>query len=258
MARPLLHNETPEENTDFDFADPSQADNSEEEAASDIPEKFAGKSQAELATMLMEAERFRGKQANEVGDLRRSVDELLKAQLVKEQAAPVVEEEEIDFFTDPDKAIARKIETHPDIVAAREATTRNTQAATKAQLLQAHPDMEAIVADAKFGEWVEASPVRKRLLAAAHYDYDYDSANELFSNWKERSEIADRTVAVSKQERSQAIKSAGTGSGNPAQSKVSKKMYRRTDIVRLMNSDPERYAAMSEEIFKAYAENRVI
>ena len=56
MARPILHNETPEENSDFDFTDPSQTDSSEEETASDIPEKFAGKSQAELATMLMEAE----------------------------------------------------------------------------------------------------------------------------------------------------------------------------------------------------------
>jgi hypothetical protein len=58
MARPILHNETQEENEDFNFTDPSQEDNNEEEAASDVPEKFAGKSQAELATMLMEAERF--------------------------------------------------------------------------------------------------------------------------------------------------------------------------------------------------------
>ena len=257
MATPILHDETHEENTDINFSDPSQVDTAEVEAASEVPEKFAGKSQAELATMLVEAERFRGKQANEVGDLRRSVDALLQAQLAKEQVTPVAEEEEIDFFADPDRAIAQKIENHPDIVNAKAQTKRNAQQASKAELLQSHPDMESIVADPAFGEWVEASPIRKRLLKDAHYGYDFDSANELFNTWKERADIAAKTVKVDKQERSQTIKSASTGQGNAAAAKVSKKMYRRTDIVRLMNTDPERYQSMADEIFAAYAEGRV-
>ena len=256
MARPILHDETQEESNDFDFSDPSE-ETPEVEAATDIPDKFAGKTQAELATMLVEAERFRGKQANEVGDLRRSVDALLQAQLAKEQPQAVVEEEEIDFFADPDRAIAQKIENHPDIVNAKAQTKRNAQQASKAELLQSHPDMEAIVADPAFGEWVEASPIRKRLLKDAHYGYDFDSANELFNTWKERADIAAKTVKVDKQERSQTIKAASTGQGNAAAAKVSKKMYRRTDIVRLMNTDPERYQSMAEEIFAAYAEGRV-
>jgi hypothetical protein len=36
-----------------------------------------------------------------------------------------------------------------------------------------------------------------------------------------------------------------------------KKIYRRADIIKLMNSDPERYQALSPEILAAYAEGRV-
>ena len=240
-----------------DFSDPS-VDIAEQATASDLPEQHSGKSTAELSAMLVEAERFRGKQANEVGELRQSVDKLIQAQLAPAQEQEPVVEEEIDFFADPDAAIDRKIENHPDVVRAREATVSSRNSEVRAALLEAHPDMEAIVSDNAFGEWVKASPIRQRLLSAAHNDYDFDSANELFSNWKERADLATKTIAVDKRERSQSIKAAATGNGGSSQAGAPKKKYRRTDIIRLMSSDPERYASMSDEIFTAYAEGRVI
>jgi hypothetical protein len=44
------------------------------------------------------------------------------------------------------------------------------------------------------------------------------------------------------------------GSNEP----VSKKKYRRSDIINLMQHDPDKYDALSEEIMLAYQENRVI
>lgn len=249
-------NET-QEQLEGDFSDPS-VDTPVEAPASDVPEQHAGKTTAELSAMLVEAERFRGKQANEVGELRQSVDKLIQAQLATAQEQPPVVEEEIDFFADPDAAIDRKIQNHPDVVQAREQRLSSRNNEVKAALLAAHPDMEAIVSDEAFGDWVQASPIRQRLLSAAHNDYDYDAANELFSNWKERAELTSKTIAVDKRERSQTIKAAATGSGGSSQAGAPKKKYRRSDIIRLMTSDPERYADMSDEIFAAYAEGRVI
>jgi hypothetical protein len=37
----------------------------------------------------------------------------------------------------------------------------------------------------------------------------------------------------------------------------SKKIYRRADLIQLQLKDPERYAALSEEIMQAYMEKRV-
>jgi hypothetical protein len=255
MSATVLNEST--EQLEGDFTDPS-VDTAEAAPESNVPEQHSGKTTAELSAMLVEAERFRGKQANEVGELRQSVDKLIQAQLAPAQVETPVVEEEIDFFADPDAAIDRKIQNHPDVVRAREQSSASRNEGVKSALLAAHPDMEAIVADEAFGAWVQASPIRQRLLHAAHNDYDFDSANELFSNWKERAELATKTIAVDKRERSQTIKAAGTGSGSSSQAGAPKKKYRRTDIIRLMTSDPERYASMSDEIFAAYAEGRVI
>ena len=254
-----LLDETQVEDGDTLFSDPN-VDIAEPEAQEEVPERFAGKTQAELAAMLVEAERFRGKQANEVGDLRKSVDSLLQAQLLAAQGGntPEVASNGFEFdYTDPEKSIDERINNHPDILAAKQATEQAAREATKARLVSAHPDMNTILADNKFGEWVEESPIRSRLMQEADKSYNFDAANELLTTWKERASLAERTVAVDKVERSQSIKAAGTGSGNASQSGSPKKIYRRSDIVRLMNTDPDRYASMSEEIFAAYADGRV-
>jgi len=263
MARPTLLNEVTNEDDGTTYTDPlaegQPADVGEvPNVEPDVPEKFQGKSQAELAAMLVEAERFQGKQSSEVGQLRRDFDELLKSNLEKQQPAiHIPEEEEINFFERPEEAIDQRINAHPDVKKAKAANEAAIKSATKNDLLRAHPDMQDIVGAPEFAAWVEKSPIRKKLLKAAHFDYDFDSANELFNTWKERADVVARTVAVDKKERSATIKAASTGAGGNAAPKVSKKMYRRSDIVRLMNTDPERYASMAEEIFAAYAEGRV-
>ena len=81
----------------------------------DIPDKYKGKSVKDIVRMHQEAERAIGKQGSEVGELRRIVDDFVQAQTVSQkQQAPEVEEE-VDFFTDPDKAIASAISKHPKV-----------------------------------------------------------------------------------------------------------------------------------------------
>jgi hypothetical protein len=117
--------------------------------------------------------------------------------------------------------------------------------------------MQEILKDPKFAEWIKASKIRTQLFVAADQQYDADSADELFSLWKERKEVVQQTVNVEKQGRKQQLKAANTGNAKGSGEGTRKKVYRRADIIKLMKTDPERYQALSEEIFQAYAEGRV-
>jgi len=87
-------------------------------AEEEIPEKYQGKSVTDIVRMHQEAEKLLGRQSSEVGELRSVVDSYIQTQLDTTTAAPVEPEEEVDFFSDPDKAVARAIKNHPSIKAA--------------------------------------------------------------------------------------------------------------------------------------------
>jgi hypothetical protein len=221
----------------------------------ELPEKYQGKTAAELARMHQEAEKLLGRQSSEVGELRKVVDSYIQTQLTP--AAPEESEEEVDFFVDPEKAVERAIAKHPKIKEAEAVTQQYKQSNAMSQLQSRHPDMQNILQDAKFAEWIQASKIRTKLFNQADQQYDYEAADELFTLWKERQGAVAQTAAAEKVERKQAVKSASTGNarGNPDSN--SKKTYRRSDIIKLMKTDPERYLSISDEIMQAYAEGRV-
>jgi len=223
----------------------------------DIPEKYKGKSVKDIVRMHQEAERAIGKQGSEVGELRRIVDDFVKAQTVsKQQQAPDVDEE-VDFFTDPEKAIAKAISKHPKVQQAEQMAVRSAQAEILNALKANHPDYTEIIKDSSFVDWIGKSKVRQELFSRADRNYDYDAANELLSTWKERKQVVAQSQAVEQVQRKQAVKSASTGSIKGSGEPASKKTYRRSDIIELMQKDPDRYQALAPEIMQAYAEGRV-
>ena len=230
-----------------------QPDNDED----DIPDKYKGKSVKDIVRMHQEAERAIGKQGSEVGELRRIVDEFVKAQTVtQKQQAPEVEDE-VDFFTDPDKAIARAIEKHPKVRQAEELNAQMKRAEALANLKSAHPDFNEVVQDGSFVEWIGKSKVRQELFSRADRNFDFDAANELLSTWKERKQVVSQSQAVEKIQRKQAVKTASTGATKGSGETASKKTYRRADIIELMRTNPDRYEQLAPEIMQAYAEGRV-
>lgn len=249
-----------EEYSPIDEGDEEQAtpeEEPEQDDEDDIPEKYKGKSVKDIVRMHQEAERAIGKQGSEVGELRRIVDDFVKAQTVtKQQQAPVVEEE-VDFFTDPDKAIARAIEKHPKVREAEQLSAQMKKAEALANLKQAHPDFTEVVNDGSFAEWVGKSKVRQELFSRADRNYDFDAANELITTWKERKQVVNQTKAVEQVQRKQAVKTASTGATKGSGETASKKTYRRADIIELMRTNPDRYEQLAPEIMQAYAEGRV-
>ena len=231
----------------------------EEDHASEdtIPEKYKGKSPQEIIKMHQEAEKLIGKQAQEVGEVRKLADELLKQSLSNNKAAaPTEVEPEIDFFEDPQKAIRKSIDSHPDVLAARQSAQEFKKMQIQQKLNQEHPDFGNIVQDPEFAEWVKQSPVRLSLYAKADGEFDYDSANELLSTFKQLKKVKTQEVATKgKETLKQNLKAAAVDTGGTGES--SKRVYRRADLIRLRMSDPARYEALEPEIMQAYVDGRV-
>ena len=224
-----------------------------------LPEKYQGKSLEEVVQMHQEAEKLLGRQSSEVGELRKVVDDYISSQTPTPapQQQTVEPEDDIDYFTDPQAAVNRAIENHPKIREAEQYTAQYKKQSSLATLQTKHPDMQTILKDPKFAEWIKASKIRTQLFVAADQQYDADSADELFTLWKERKQVVQQTANVEKQERKQQLKAASTGNARGSGEGGRKKVYRRADIIKLMRTDPDRYTALADEIMAAYAEGRV-
>ena len=225
----------------------------------ELPEKYKGKSVEDPVQMHQELEKFSGKQSTEVGELRRLVDDHIQTQLVAQQAPQQQQQQDddVDFFVDPKTAVSRAIDNHPKILEAQAYTEQAKKQATLAQLQQRHPEMESVLQDPKFAEWIKGSKVRTQLFVQADQMYDYDAADELFSLWKEKNQVVHQTAQAERAARKSAVKSANTGNARGTGEGSRRKVYRRADIIKLMRTDPERYQSMSDELLKAYAEGRV-
>ena len=268
MGRATLIDERNPEQDDQEFADVT--DTGEENVAEaapepapepddDLPEKYRGKSLKEIVEMHREAEKALGRQSSEVGEFRKLADELvqLKAELVNAPKADEPPLEEIDFFADPDKAVDRKLASHPSIKKAEETSEQFRRQVAVQALESKHPGWQELIQETAFQEWVTKSNVRKNLLKQAD-NYDAEAADELFSTWKELKKASTQLSEADKASRKEAVKQASTGSQRGSTEQQGKKKYRRADIIKLMRTDPRRYEQLQPEIMAAYAEGRVI
>jgi len=227
-----------------------------EETKNELPEKYRAKSLEEVVRMHQEAERLIGKQAQEVGEVRKLADELIKQNLGGTLQTIKEEDPEVDFFENPQKAVQGQIDRHPDVLAARQAGMDFRRMQIQQKLTQEHPDYSQVVNDSEFQNWVKSSPIRLGLYARADGEFDYDSANELLSTYKElRGVKAQQSEKASDAARTKSMKAAQVDVGGSGES--SKRVYRRADLIRLKMTDPSRYEALNDEILAAYAEGRV-
>jgi len=248
--------------SEIDAVDKLQATSAQRQEDSEstvnIPDKYRGKSVEDIVRMHQEAEKLIGKQAQEVGEVRRLADELLKQQLAqKPQAQPKEEPEvELDFFEDPKLAVQKAVASHPDVLAAKQAAAQMKQLQTQAMLAKKHPDFADVVRNGEFVEWVKASPLRLNMFAMADSQYDFTAADELISTFKQirgvkQTQVTDNAKQTrDAQMKTAMVNTAGTG-------ETSKKVYRRADLIRLRLENPDRYDALQDEIMKAYSEGRV-
>jgi hypothetical protein len=241
---------------DFSVLDESndQEVSLEPERQPEVPDKYRNKSIQDLVKMHQEAESRIGQQGSEVGELRKVVDQFILSQSDVKKAEPA---EEVDFFSDPDKAVDKRISSHPAIKQAQELNARMRSEQAKSALMSKHPDAADIAGDPAFAEWIQASKWRKELYSRADSQFDTDAADELFSQWKSTKSASASLLDAEKASRKETLKKASTGSSKGSSEPKGKVFYRRRDIIELMQTNPERYHAMEPEIRQAYAEGRV-
>jgi hypothetical protein len=223
-----------------------------------------------------EAEKLIGRQSQELGSLRETHDKYLLTALEAAQRQPATSttqdapEDDVDYFVNPKAAIEKAVSNHPLVkeLAAKQGQSQKERA--QAAFEAKHPDAKDVMQDPGFADWVKASPARLKRLELADR-YDFDAADDLFSTYKEIKAAkttvtqapdpvaAPRDTAAADAARAAALKAGKVPSGNASPTGTSTgKLYRRSDLMRLRNTDPERYEAMGPEILAAYAEKRVI
>lgn len=249
------------EDSESEQTEPEPKAKEETKPEDDLPEKYKGKSVKDIVAMHQEAEKLIGKQGSEVGDLRKIVDDFIKTQTATSSKTTEKETKSVtseDILENPQRAIDEAVRNHPSLKEAQKNADLMRRNDTLNRIRSEYPNVEEIVNNSNFVEWIKTSPVRTELYSRAEVDYDFNAAKELLDTWNEKQNISKKVAETSKVDREQQIKAADVGTNSSSSEPVSKKKYRRSDIMKLMRNDPEKYEAMSDEIMAAYRENRVI
>lgn len=258
-------NITSQEQTTSLEAAPAEQTEQEVRQEPEVPEKYKGKSLEEVVRMHQESEKLIGRQAQEVGESRKLLDQYIKQQLESKQDTQHVKAQEIDWFEDPAKAVNQAVENNPILKQLQEQQAQQAQVVAQQTIEKAHPDYLEVAASEDFAHWVQGSKIRMGLYAKAS-NFDVDSAMELLETYKslkniktqkaEQTKAADESLKKADEEsRSKALKTASVQQGGTGES--SKPVYRRADLIRLRMQDPKRYEDMADDILAAYNEGRV-
>ena len=229
-----------------------------EDSISPLPDKFQGKSVEDVAEAYTNLEKELGRKNNEVGELRKLTDDFLKQQLdqpTKETGSKVDLDE---LLENPNDVITKAVNDNPRIAALEEQLQQAKIAEQKAGFENKHNDWESVLSSNDFQNWIHDSPVRQNMFNQANSKYDYAMADELFNLYKDVRGIAKEAAeekAVTK--RKKALRNTSTGKGGTGE--VTKKVYKRADLVRMKQVDPSRYnePSFQEEVLLAYQEGRV-
>ena len=124
---------------------------------------------------------------------------------------------------------------------------------------KAYPDWQETVKDSGFQKFIGDSETRQEMFRKADAEYRSDLAIELF-DWYSQTAMSKTTQEAVAGERSKvekAMKLTSSESRSSGDSVGGKKVYRRADLINLQVTDPNRYAALADEIQSAYAEGRI-
>lgn len=161
-----------------------------ENAGDDLPERFRGKSAAEIAHSYAELERKFSQQGNDLGELRRTVDEFMRLQsetTSTQEETPEATPVDLDaLYDDTDGTLRRvaKEETREvsDRVAALEAELARERLKARLQAMDSKFENWRETAESpEFVDWVNSSPYRARIAQEARERGDVDAAEALLS-----------------------------------------------------------------------------
>lgn len=246
---------------------PESQPNATPSADDGLPEKFRGKSPAEIAAAYANLESELGRARNEIGTNRRLVDELLNLRReppAKSQEPARQPVTPYDLTENPEEAITRVAKHVADErTAGTEARLTELENNLKEKEFEKrHPGYRDLARTPEFAQWVQATPKRIDLISKAAAN-DWDSGDELLSLWSEYQALKAPAPDTKdpKQEAAKAglAKSGGSGANKVVNSGEGKKIYSREELARLYINNPEEYSRLldSPELQQAYKEKRI-
>jgi len=228
-----------------------------------MPEKFAGKTVEDVVKSYTNLESEYGRKNNEVGELRKLTDQILRQQVTPPATTQVVDDaasNEVgfdDLVENPNAAVNKVLDSNPRIAAIEADIATNAQSKAHDAILVRHEDADAVVGSAEFQSWVGENPSRQKMFADASNNLDHGTAAEMLDLYK--SSVQSKTDAATETrdaKASEGLKNATTEKGGKKPA-ASRKIYKRTQLIDLKIHDPRKYESMSAEIQLAYAEGRV-
>lgn len=220
----------------------------------ELPEKFKGKSALEIAASYGNLEEELGRQAQEVGSLRKLTDQLLELRPtdgVRQQAASQTDLPELtadDVLNDPRSAIQSVVSEEAGAVNTR---VDNLEAQLGLDAFERrHPDFRKDQKDPVFMRFVQDSPYRQGL-AQKTLAGDLGAAEELWDAWGEEQpgeEETEQNLSAKEQEALDSAEALAARGGESAQPGDIKPISRH-DLAKVKIEDETRYYS---DAFQSY------
>lgn len=242
-------------------------DNLESELES-LPEKFKGKTSADIAKSYADLEAAFSRQGNELGEYKRLANTLAETGLRTSSEAPKVRTPVTteELLENPDKAIEEAIESHPTVKKARETADNLERQLAQRDFESKHPTFRDDVQDPEFSQWVRKNDALTRLAVAADR-FDMDAADQLWSLWEEKKSLKQASAKeVTERAAREKLEKAGTLEGTSGSDASSDTVYSRSEIRetkrRAMLGDRKAIAQINDpkwkaKIYEAYKDKRV-
>jgi hypothetical protein len=235
-----------------------------------IPERFANKDITDVIKSYEELEKLNSRQAQDLGSMRKTVDQLLDIQ--QQQASSPAQETSKpvsvdDLYENADEVLRRVVreESSNELTTLKSELDQLKLERKLSQLEGKFPDWRERVQEADFGAWVQESPYRQRMFQEADSG-DFDAAEEILgmyyeTNRRQEAQDSQRQEQVVQQ---QQLADAILESGSPAAPAMDE-TYSRNDLMEARLSakrgdlKADRWLkAHADSIARAYEEGRIV
>lgn len=237
----------------------------------DVDPRFAGKSTSDIVNMYRNLESHSGRLASQLGETKQALNQIIlekRGNDIRQNSprAEPVKVQPTDMMTNPTEAINRllddRLSNQPELSAVKQRIAELEAQLGHTTFVSKHPDAQDVTLDPNFQAWVAKTPLRQKLNADAAAGNMY-AADHLLTEWEAAKPTASTTTATTRAQeaaRRVGLESSTTGSESGNGPNRSAKTFKRQDLIRLRQTNPDLYEsdAYQKQIVRAYQEGRVV
>lgn len=227
-----------------------------------IPDRFADKSREDIAASYRELETAFSRQGNDLGVMRKQVDELVGLQLL--QSEPQVTQPAVtldNLYEDADATIRQVATSVADerIKGLEDKLAEVQRDKAVSEFTAANPGWQETLATPEFQNWVAEKPYRQRLAEQAD-TYDLDAAGDLFGMYNGETQPTEQGNVQREQQLRDATLESSTASAAQFEDNYSRSKLMSLRIKAKAGDEQAKEYLRTEgaNIQRAYAEHRIV